>query len=280
MSAHTIFYITFALQIAVLSIYFPRRILARMRRILDAHPPQEFPKLYPLSEDTYQKSQRRFEVINILVVILGITVIFWIEFFAKGDLTRILDEISVVFFLLQLVPMAFLEFSEKSNYKLMRAINTTKKKFAALRPRKFTDFAPAKLFVMAVAMIALSIIVDFTLNTATDWSEGPMQRSLVVVITNGLLFILMYCNVFSRKLNPHQDEQDRIAHITLAVRTLLYISIGMSIYMMIKQITKQDGLDFIQPALTSLYCLAIGIMCIGGRVSSFDFENENFEVYR
>jgi len=279
MNEYTLFYITFALQVAILSIYFPVKIMAKIRSMLEAHPPEQYPKLYPLSEDTYVKSQRRFEVFNILVVVLGLAVILWIEFYSKRSVGNILDEISIFFFLVQLVPMALLELSEKSNYKIMRAINKTKKKVAALKPRSIFDFASKSLFAFTLGLMLASFIIDFILNGTSGWEEA-LQRTITIIITNLLLFILMWCNVYSKKLNPHQDDADRLNHISIAVKSLLYISMGMSVYLIVKQVTKQDNLDFIQPALSSLYCLAIGVMCIGTRINSFNANNENFEVYR
>lgn len=285
MSDYIIFYLFFAAQVALLSIYFPYLMLKRMRKIYTDYPPSEYPKLYPSGKAELSRAHHIFEAANILVVFLAIAMIVWIELFTDPSIERVLDELSVIFFVVQLGPMVILEISAKSELKAMRLLNKNRKRSAELQPRKVTDFASVKLITLTISMIILSIIVDILVNQHIhqfqfSWDNSTVHRSIVMIVTNALLATVGYFNIYSKKLDPHQDTNDRNHQIGLAIRSLFYVSIGMSIFFMVKEGTDDLGIDHLQPAMTALYCTLIGFFSIGSRVISIKLKDINFDVYK
>ena len=55
MPEHMLFHIVFLCQILLISLYYPARILARMRYVLDTYPPSTHPRLYPRPIEHYEK---------------------------------------------------------------------------------------------------------------------------------------------------------------------------------------------------------------------------------
>ena len=45
------FYLVFSSQILLLSFYVPRRVVGRLRYVVETYPPETHPKLYPVSMD-------------------------------------------------------------------------------------------------------------------------------------------------------------------------------------------------------------------------------------
>jgi len=51
MQEQLIFYVVFLSQILLISFYFPRKVLQRIRFIVETYPPSTHPRLYPVSVD-------------------------------------------------------------------------------------------------------------------------------------------------------------------------------------------------------------------------------------
>ena len=66
MPDNTLFYFVFLSQIILLSLYFPRKMLSRIKYVFKTYPPSEYPKLYPEPIEYYEKARRNYRKINLL----------------------------------------------------------------------------------------------------------------------------------------------------------------------------------------------------------------------
>ena len=77
MNIDLLLYIVLFSQIMFVSYYYPRRMMIRIHTIFKNYPPNDFPKLYPESNDKYKKSAKRYQVMNHLIIVLGFSLILW-----------------------------------------------------------------------------------------------------------------------------------------------------------------------------------------------------------
>ena len=59
MTEHQLFYLVFLGQVLLISYVFPRRVLKRMRHVVDNYPPTEYPRLYPVSQNLVERAHGR-----------------------------------------------------------------------------------------------------------------------------------------------------------------------------------------------------------------------------
>ena len=64
MPNNILFLIVFLSQIFLLSLYFPMKILGRMRYVRKTYPPSQYPKLYTKPIEYYEKEQRNYQITN------------------------------------------------------------------------------------------------------------------------------------------------------------------------------------------------------------------------
>ncbi len=82
--------------------------------------------------------------------------------------------------------------------------------------------------------------------------------------------------VYGRKKDPYQADEDRMRQIEFTLRTLLLVSIAVTVYAALGVTLKAFGLDSLTPISTSLYYQLLAVMSF----REFRIDNVNFEVYR
>ena len=70
MSEHTLFHIVFLSQILLISAYFPRKILGRMKYVFETYPPSTYPKLYPVPVNVVEKGLRTYRIMNLPILLI------------------------------------------------------------------------------------------------------------------------------------------------------------------------------------------------------------------
>ena len=69
MPEHIFFHLVFLSQILLISFYYPRKILNRMRYVFETYPPSTYPKLYPKPIEYYTKAPRNYRSINLFILL-------------------------------------------------------------------------------------------------------------------------------------------------------------------------------------------------------------------
>ena len=95
------FYFIFLGQILLISFYFPRKILSRIRYVVETYPPSEYPKLYPKSIEYYEKAQRNYKTVNQFIFVAGFILMFAFGLWGYPTEGKIARLIPVVFGLIQ-----------------------------------------------------------------------------------------------------------------------------------------------------------------------------------
>ena len=72
MPDNILFYFVFLSQIILISFYFPRQMLKRMKYVLATYPPAKYPNLYPKPSEYYEKVQRYYKNSNLFILLVGL----------------------------------------------------------------------------------------------------------------------------------------------------------------------------------------------------------------
>jgi len=283
--SNNLFYLVFLGQIFLISYYFPKKLLGRMRYVLDNYPPSAYPKLYPRPVEHYKIAHWSFKVINRSIVILGFVILFAVMFLVDhstfADDGFISEAWPAGYGLIQFLPLMVLEFSEFGHLKLMRKTNSTSIRKADMHRRGLFDLVPPTLLVLTVLLYFGTIVLDLYVHDfVVAWDHDTVQRAIVLTGTNLLLAAVGAWNLFGRKQDPYQSSEDRSRRISANIKSMLYVSMAMSIYFMTVVADDAHSLDFIDATLLSAYFQVIAFLSIGPSLRSARLEDINFDVYK
>ncbi len=283
--SNNLFYIAFLSQIFLTSYYFPNKLLARMQHVLETYPPEKYPKLYPRPIEHYKMAHLAFKFVSRSILLLGFLVLFavmfWVDHSTFADHGFISVAWPLAYGMIQFLPLIAVEYSEFSHLKQMRQANSASKRSADLRRRNLTDLVSPGLLGIALLLLAGAILFDLYVHDfAVSWDHDTIQRAIVLIVTNGFLIILGAWNLYGRRLDPHQSAEDRIQRISVALKSALYVSMALSVFIAITAADDMYKLDFIEAVIMSIYFQAIAILSLGYTLRSIKPGEMNFDVYK
>ncbi|MBL4772882.1 MAG: hypothetical protein JKX98_04570 [Alcanivoracaceae bacterium] len=244
---------------------------------METYPPSEYPRLYSKSIEDHKKGQKRYGLINNVLLIIGFSMMSAIamrDYLTTGEVSPM---IPWAYFMLQMIPLMWLEISEFKSFKAMRVANTKTTKKAIIRPRKLFDFITPVLLSFAIFMV----LVAFTLVYFRYGLNSRALINIVIIIAANLFFSgTAYWNIYGKKMDPYQASEDRIKQIKVAVKSLVFISIGVSIFLSVHMLVNIFQLDFLEKSIMSIYCQLLVWVSVGTRIKALKLENIDFNVYR
>ncbi len=98
--------------------------------------------------------------------------------------------------------------------------------------------------------------------------------------TNIFLAAFGAWHLYGRKLDPHQAFGDRAKQITANLKSLLFVSMAMSVFFMTTAADDIWDLDFLDASLLSLYFQVIAFLSIGHVLRTLRVGDMDFEVYK
>lgn len=282
-----IFYLTFASQIFLLSIYYPGMIAKRIRYVLKNYPPDKYPKLYPSgytvgAAGKGAQKMTLFRLYNGAVAVTGIIVLT--AMISTGYRPDAMggDEIFVMlYFLLQIIPSIVMAFREFGNYHQMHQAFAVKRRTAELRPRRLFDFVSPAYVVAAIALFAGW--AAFYINSAGDIANWGVENYATIggISAMNIAYIIMIRAFLSgKKLDPYQAYSDQLKTIESTIKTCVISSILVSLFLFLTQVADQYGLEVFDPPLTSFYVQLCVVMALGLVFRLIKLEEIDFEVYR
>ena len=284
MSANILFYFVFLSQILLISFYIPGKILGRMKSVLEMYPPSNYPKLYPKSVEYYKIGQWGFKVVNRLILLLSFIVLFLIAFVVDhasfADDGYISEAWPAGYGMIQFLPLIALEFLEFSQFRLMRKANSGTTRKAELRRRLFDFVSPTVVGVAAFLYLAAILFDLYVHDFIFQWGHDTIQRAMVMTATNGFLAAMGAWHLYGRKLDPHQAFDDRAKQITAILKSMLYVSMAISVFFMMAAADDVFAMDFLDAPLLSLYFQVIVFVSVGHVLRTLRVEEMNFEVYK
>jgi len=277
----TIFYILFLSQILLFSVYFPNKIYQRMRYVITHYPCNQYPKLYPQPIENYHRFHGNYRLANWLIAAAGlVTLTLSIVFNNKGEFIE--PQVLVwLFFMVQFMPVMIIELSEFSQFKMMRTADRSSVRSATLSPRSLVNFIAVKWLCVALITLLIAIVYSFYLEDFIISIEGSAVFAAGILLSVNAFFSgLIYWNLYGKKLNPHQTEADRQKVITVAIKSLVFISISASIFLMVTLSIKEYQLHSLAPLAMTIYLQVIALFSLGNSIGSIKVDEINFDLYK
>jgi hypothetical protein len=285
-----LFFSVYLSQVLLLSLYFPSRVLRRARALIEAYPPSEYPKLYPVPRATIERLLRFYRHLNLGLLVLGLALLAaaWKSGYTLDSVLRPGDaypirnpfRFAMVYTALQWLSIMLFGYWEIRYFKRMRA--AARIRTAELKARRFFDFvSPALLGAAVAAYVGATVLLLFLgqLFLIRHQFLITYLPSVMTVCNVGLAGCAVW-TLYGRKQNPHQSDGDRARMIRLGWQRMLVASILFSVLVAITSALLAFRLvDYIFLA-TSLFLQVAVAIFTGTFFVVVPFGQQSFEVYR
>ena len=277
MSDNMMLLAVFLSQIFVLSYGIPRVIVGRIKRVFNAHSPEDYPKLYPVPLATIERHIAVYQLTNAIAMVLGLVIVgLWA--YSGSDQMLNWDSQSVLnfYFMLQALPMLFLEVSGRKYLKLMRRVNKSTTRVATLQPRRLFNYvSPLFLSGAVVTYIAFIVVVYIINQNPFDGFAGYVN---VAGVTGLNLFFAAIAakQIYAKNADPHQDSADRDRQISLITNIMVFSSIAATVSITVHFVLASMDLRHLNDVAQCIYFQLIMLVLVYNN----SFEQSNYEVYK
>jgi len=284
-----VFYIVLLSQIALISFYYPQKVLKRSTYILETCPPEQYPKLY--ENDYYvnptavfKKVLSLYKVWNTGIGVVGIILLGTMLFTGYSPQQIKENEhllFVVVFTFVQMVPYIYIELSSSRWYAHVRAAAVNKKRSAELSPRKLFDFVSPSLVALAVFLFIASLaFYIYSHSDISPWRWNQYMTVFGMSAVNLAFAVTIVMAINGKKIDPHQSHQDLMKRLRTIVQIHVFTSIGMSLFLITMNLVNQFKLDKFEPLFLSVYFQLIIMIGIGQMMRTLSVDAVDFEAYR
>lgn len=275
------FTIVFTAQIILLSMYFPMKIVRRMKWVQAHYPEKTHPKLYPKSINFYQRSIKIYSILNGLIFMLGLVVLYFIH---EGSLLGEKGVHAMLpwgYFMLQMFPTWIIEFYGFKMGKLMRQQDARTKKSAQLAPRRLFQYITPMLLSAVLIVYVLFVISAFYMDGFDfKWGGKALIMSLVLLLCYALFAGLSAWLIYGKKIDPYQSQQDRVKTVSIVIEAYCYTAMASAFFMAFAIAVSTYGLKSMMPVAMSVFLQFIVVMSMGFAMKKVRLEDINFDVYK
>lgn len=275
-----LFITIFLAQILIVSYYLPGRIRNRIRHVFITCPPDKYPNLYPKPVEYYQLALQLFWGVSLAILVAGLVILF-VLVVKSPDLSASNPErwdqaLVTAWFFVQMLPMVLLEIGVMKYYRAMRETNPKTTRTAALRPRRLFDFiSPIWIGSAILAYVAFAAFIVYMRQFNYPWFGG--YANIVGVTFANLLFAgVVAWNMYGKKLNPHQANEDRMKEIRLVAKQMAFMSIAITLHVTLSIALATWDSRHLQGPIMSLFYQLIALIAF----QTVRTENIDFEVYK
>lgn len=268
-------------QVWLLSYFYPKQVVKRINYVLTHCPEQDYPKLYPVPAKRIHTIKLVYQTMNYLFMMIGAGLILYFTYIVPDYRAHIniLDDLPLLFGIAQFIPLFILELLGYKHLKLMRQQNTQTNRTAELQPRLLFNFVSP--FYLALAVLTyLSFIIyelflcDFILNVDAAIKIGT------VTLTNIMFIAIGMANLYGKKRDPYQENTDRNKQTKFVLESFVFISIFMTIYLMMHSWVNIYELNILEVLINSLYFQVLALFSIGALLGRFKVNELNLNVYK
>jgi hypothetical protein len=217
----------FASQILVMSFIAPRIYSRAVKSSQQRHPPQEYPKLYPIAPETLTRQNRFLGILHLVIGSTGAAVL--VVSLARGTNARDLAGSMLLVYLAQLLPPLLRLPLQLKLLRAMRAMPAPAVRSAELRHWRVVDFIPRLLIGLGLAASALALACTayFLLR------PSPVQYQLLLfsLVINGYLMLRMLFVLLRPIAIPRPDPYMSADDLFQSRRTRLRILFGGAVFM-------------------------------------------------
>jgi hypothetical protein len=268
-------------QVWLLSYFYPKQVVKRINYVLTHCPENDYPKLYFVSSERIITIKHTYQILNYVLIFIGLGLIFYFSFIVSdyNKYINILDDLPLLFGIAQFVPLFILEILGYKHLKLMRQQQTQTTRKAELQPRHLFNFIPRYQVILAVLTYVSFIIYELVISNFTLNTDAVIKIGTVTMV-NIMFTAIGMANLYGKKRDPYQENNERNKQTKFVLQSLLFISIFMTIYLMVHSWVNMYELNYVEVLIDSLYFQILALFSIGALIGRNKIDDMNFDVYK
>jgi len=258
------FLAAFAVQIVVVSVVNPTRLIKHVRGWSAKFGSERFAQHYPGVD--YQAWVERFatgfRAVNIAIAVIGLVLLGWLfNVIQRPGWAGVASGISPFYLMFQVSPLALLAlYTVVRYYKVFLHPPQEARRTASLQRRGLLDFvSPTALTIAAVSFVLFfpfAILSDLYVydNTTLSWSCYKAMGSVVFVYA--LNAFVVYKILYGRK-NPFVSHEGRVHSIAMTVKSSVYTSTALVWFIVIGSFFTKLQLENWRPFAVTVFCVIV-----------------------
>ena len=246
-------------QIVVMTVVYPSRLLKRLRELNTRYPHEQFPQLYPPGTTAAERRMvTLYRGLNAVVAVAGLALLY--ELFAytrqpDWDDDRV-KALVTAFFFLQIVPSAVFFLTAAKYFKQWRNWFQVQRRTATFARRRLFDFVSP--FLVFLTLLCYPLLIGLVLYTEQDRFDA-----LVIIGVITLLYAMfgfgVYASLYGKK-NPLQTHEDRMRAMEISVKGCVYSGLGTVVFLALTLTLAELDLDRWVPFAVSVFFVMCGVV--------------------
>jgi hypothetical protein len=222
-----------------------------------------------------------YQFLNTVILVLGCGLVYWYSQLPAelGEKYDQAEQLPLMFGMVQFIPLMYLEFAGRKQFKLMRSVNENTTRKADLAPRNLFSFISPLPLIIAASLYFGYIMFDLYINNF-QFTEDVIIKTISLTLCNALFIGITVMNLSGKRLDPYQASQDRSKQIGLSIKSMVFTSILASIFFIVITLVKAYDADFINIYINSFYFQLLAFFGYGTLLRSQSLKDMNFDVYK
>lgn len=261
------FIAAFAVQILVASVLSPMRLITYVRGWAKNFGSERLAELYP--DFDYDRWARRFvagfRTAHIATTLTGVALMAWLmTMIGQPNWIQRATIIATAYFIFQMSPLIVTSLYVVIRYwKLLMQPSKDKKRKATLQRRGLSDFvSPAAIAVMLLAyplFVAYSIWLDLYVYDNATLSRECLISLVSISFVYAFNGFILYRSLYSRR-NPLMTDEGRVHSIGVQVKSCVYSSIAVVLFMSLFGTLGQPSLTEWRPFALSIFFIICSLL--------------------
>jgi hypothetical protein len=264
------FLAAFALQIFIGSFVNPAKLIRYVRGWGANFGSERLTQLFPdFNYDIWSRRfATRFRAANVAIALIGLGLLGWLFIITQEpDWVGEVSNVAVLYFMLQMSPLALLALYAIVHYKLVLAPLLAGKRTASLQRRGLLDFVSRRVVIFAVAsyvlFIPFAICVDLYVYGNATLSRYCYNALFAVTLVYALNAFVIYKTLYGRK-NPLVTHEGRAHTIGMTVKSGVYGSIAVVWFIVLMSFFTKLDLDNWRPFALSAFLAVTALLSFVG----------------
>jgi amino acid transporter len=257
----------FVVQIVVLTIVYPARLIKRLGEINTRYPQEQFPQLYPPGSAAAERRMGiTYVVLNTVVAVAGLVLLGWaFTYMRRPDWhDDPVKALVTAYFVLQIIPFAVFFLTAFKHFKKWRNSFQIERRTATLERRGLFDFVSP--FLVFLALLCYPLLIGLALYTEQDRFDALM-------VIGGITFIYamfalgVYASLYGKR-NPFQTHEDRMRAMEISVKGSVYTGLGTVVFLALTLTLAELDFDRWLPFAISVFFVFSAVVCLRNILSS------------
>jgi len=267
MPYNILFSLVFISQITVISFYYPRKLMKRAKSVSS---------LASNSSELESKKDingrlRSFTILNNVMIVIGlIMLVLFLSLDLFETVTAVMAALGI-FFLLQLSPLAISGVPNLIKDLKLAAPHRDKQQDTPPSSSKLFDFVSPLQVGIAVILFFVYLIFEL-LQWNGEWNTQLLKIG-IFAFSNLFIAAMIARNLYAVRRGTDTNEEGitRYQDLKKVVPALIFISIGISVYSLAKQLLIDLDLHQLRPIMMSVFLQLLATL-------SFDRQLRDFKI--